>query len=38
MNATAVLLTLQPGGYTVLVSGVGNTSGVALVELYEVTE
>jgi len=32
----AVLVTLQPGGYSALVSGVNNTSGVALVEVYEV--
>jgi hypothetical protein len=32
----AILVTLQPGTYTVQVSGVGNTSGVALLELYDV--
>lgn len=32
----ALLLTLAPGNYTALVSGAGNTSGVALVEIYEV--
>ena len=32
----ALLVTLNPGAYTVVVSGVGNTSGVALVEVYEV--
>jgi hypothetical protein len=32
----ALLLTLQPGTYTVLVNGVGNTAGVALVEIYDV--
>jgi sugar lactone lactonase YvrE len=31
-----LLLTLQPGSYTAQVIGVGNTSGVALVEVYEV--
>lgn len=31
----AVLVTLQPGLYTAVVSGVGNTTGVALVELFE---
>ena len=31
----ALVTTLQPGTYTVQVSGVGNTSGVALVEVYE---
>ena len=33
----ALLLTLNPGTYTVQVSGVGNTTGVALVEVYEVS-
>jgi len=32
----ALLATLAPGGYTVQVSGVNNTTGVALVEVYEV--
>ena len=32
----ALLATLQPGAYTVQVSGVGGTTGVALVEVYEV--
>lgn len=32
----ALLLTLTPGNYTAQVSGVGNTNGVALVEVYEV--
>lgn len=31
-----VLITLDPGAYTVVVSGVGNTSGVVLVEVYQV--
>jgi sugar lactone lactonase YvrE len=31
----ALLLTLAPGAYTAIVSGVGGTSGVALVEAYE---
>lgn len=30
----ALLTTLQPGAYSVIVSGVGGTSGVALVEVY----
>jgi RHS repeat-associated protein len=34
----AALLDLDPGNYTVKVSGVGNTTGVALVEIYEVTD
>jgi len=33
----AVLVTLQPGAYTVQVSGVGSTTGVALAEVYEVS-
>lgn len=32
----AVLVTLQPGAYTVLVSGANATSGIALVEVYEI--
>lgn len=32
----ALLLDLPPGSYTVQVSGAGNTTGVALVEVYEV--
>ena len=32
----ALLATLQPGQYSVQVSGVNNTTGVALVEVYEV--
>jgi hypothetical protein len=31
---SALLLTLAPGSYTAIVSGVGGTSGVALVEAY----
>ncbi len=31
----ALLLTLQPGTYTAIVSGVGGTSGIALVEAYQ---
>lgn len=31
-----LLVTLNPGTYTAQVSGVGNTTGVALVEVYEV--
>lgn len=31
-----LLLTLAPGGYTVLVTGVANATGVALVEVYDV--
>lgn len=32
----ALLVTLPPGAYTAQVSGVGGTSGVALIEVYEV--
>jgi hypothetical protein len=32
----ALLVTLQPGTYTVQVSGVGGTTGVAIVEIYDV--
>lgn len=31
----ALLLTLPPGAYTAVVSGVGSTSGIALVEVYK---
>lgn len=31
----ALLLTLEPGNYTIHVTGVGNTTGVALVEVYD---
>ncbi len=34
-NDAALLITLPPGSYTAQVSGVGATSGVALVEIYE---
>jgi Beta-propeller repeat len=33
----AVLASLSPGAYTVQVSGVGNSTGVALAEVYEVS-
>jgi hypothetical protein len=32
----AVVTTLSPGSYTVQVNGVGGTTGLALVEVYEV--
>ncbi len=32
----ALLLTIAPGAYTAQISGVGNTTGVALVEIYDV--
>ena len=31
----ALVTTLAPGSYTVVVTGVGNTTGVALIEVYE---
>jgi hypothetical protein len=34
----AVLLTLPPGAYTAIVSGVGGTMGVGLVEVFEVED
>ena len=33
----ALIVNLSPGAYTVQVSGVGNTTGVALAEVYEVS-
>lgn len=33
---SALLLTLPPGAYTAVVSGVGSTSGIALAEVYKV--
>jgi DNA-binding beta-propeller fold protein YncE len=30
----AILITLQPGAYTAIVTGVGNTTGVAIVEMF----
>ena len=33
----ALLVTLQPGGYTVQVSGADGGTGEAIVEIYEVT-
>ncbi len=34
-NDAAVVVRLPPGGYTVVVSGVANTTGTALVEVYD---
>ncbi|HRE80107.1 MAG TPA: hypothetical protein PLN52_03615 [Opitutaceae bacterium] len=34
----AVVATLPPGAYTALVSGKSDTSGVALVEVYEIVD
>ena len=33
---SAILVTLQPGAYTAIVSGVGGGSGVAIVEVFTV--
>ena len=33
---SVILTTLGPGAYTAVVSGVGNTTGVAIVEVYEI--
>jgi hypothetical protein len=32
---SAIVRTLNPGSYTAIVSGVGNTTGVGLVEVYQ---
>jgi N-acetylneuraminic acid mutarotase len=34
-SESAILANLQPGNYTAIVRGVGNTTGVALVEVYD---
>ena len=34
----ALVLDLEPGEYTAIVSGVGRTSGIALVEVYELPD
>jgi hypothetical protein len=34
----AIIATLAPGAYTAIVSGNGNTSGVALVEIYDLNQ
>jgi hypothetical protein len=31
----ALIVTLEPGSYTAQVSGIGNATGVAIVEVYE---
>ena len=33
---SAILITLTPGAYTAIVSGVGDTTGVGMVEVFEV--
>ena len=34
-SESAIVADLQPGNYTAVVSGVNNTAGVALVEVYD---
>ena len=34
-SESAIMATLQPGNYTAIVRGVNNTTGVALVEVYD---
>ena len=36
-NDSALVATLSPGAYTAQVTGVGNTSGIALLEVYDLT-
>jgi hypothetical protein len=35
-NESAIMMTLNPGAYTAIVSGVGGTTGVAIVEVFVV--
>ena len=35
-NESAILITLNPGAYTAIVSGVGGTTGVGIVEVFAV--
>jgi hypothetical protein len=35
-SESAVALMLDPGAYTAIVSGVGNSTGIALVEVYDI--
>jgi hypothetical protein len=35
---SAIIATLPPGNYTAIVSGVNNTKGVALVEVYDLDQ
>jgi hypothetical protein len=36
-NESVLLVTLPPGGYTAVVSGVSNGTGVGLVEIFDVS-
>jgi hypothetical protein len=35
LRESAIIATLQPGNYTAIVRGVNNTTGVGLVEVYD---
>lgn len=37
-NESAILITLDPGAYTAILSGSGGSTGIGLVEIYEVSE
>ena len=37
-SESAIVITLQPGAYTAIVRGQGNTTGVGLVEVYDVDQ
>ena len=37
-SESAIIATLQPGNYTAIVRGVNNTTGVALVEVYDIDQ
>jgi hypothetical protein len=34
-SESAIIATLQPGNYTAIVRGANNTTGIALVEVYD---
>jgi Fibronectin type III domain len=36
-SESAIIATLQPGNYTAIVRGVNNTTGIALVEVYDIS-
>src|SRR6185436_18128073 len=35
-SESAILMNLNPGGYTAIMSGVGGTTGIGIVEVFEV--
>ena len=35
---SAIVVTLPPGSYTAIVGGVGNTSGVGVIEIYDLSD